>query len=117
MNFKEHDRFSNEFKKMVKKWPSLKQDIEVAKRIIKAVYTSDDNFRKNFFASPNATVLHKLNKDEEIAKIRLDCKSLNKKILRLVFLRQGETIVFIEVFSKNNKGREDQRRLRPYLQV
>ncbi len=120
MTFEEHSGFAKKFKQFRKKWASLDSDLLIAKKVISTLYSgsdglSADELRQAFFAGPNATILHRPRVGCEIAKMRLDCKSLNKKTLRLVFCRCDKKIVLIEVFSKSDKHREDQRRLRPYL--
>ena len=120
MTFEEHESFVKDFKRFRKKWASLDTDLLIAKKVISTLYggsdgLSSDELRQAFFAGPNAAILHRPRIGCEIVKMRLDCKALNKKILRLVFCRHDNKIILIEIFSKSDKPREDQRRLRPYL--
>ena len=120
MTFEEHGGFAREFKQFRKRWASLDSDLLIANKVISTLYSgsgglSADELRQAFFAEPNAAILHRPRIGCEIVKMRLDCKSLNKKTLRLVFCRCDKKIILIEIFSKSDKPREDQRRLRPYL--
>lgn len=120
MTFEEHSSFAKELKQFRKKWASLNSDLLIAKKVISTLYSGSDGLDSNalrqaFFAGPNATILHIPRIGCEVVKMRLDCKTLNKKTLRLVFCYCDNKIILIEIFSKSDKPREDQRRLRPYL--
>ena len=94
MNFEQTDEFKKELKAFSKKWRSL-----------------------SFFANKKAAVIKITLQDAEAVKIRLDCRSLgNKSILRVIYIRNRHTITFVELYSKNEKAREDSKRLQSYLE-
>ena len=126
MNFSTSSEFDRELKRFSKSWPSLKADFNPVYKTLPLLYTIQDNEtdfdlrlrRRNFFNNKRATLLHTIESGAEVAKMRLDCKSLgNKDVLRLVFvyIKKGETIEFIELYSKTEKSREDQQRIKSYL--
>ena len=119
MNFKEHSSFQKEFKRFKKKYPSLTQDLALAKQTISTIYQeSAEKIRQDFFAGVNATILHKPTANCEIVKMRLACRTLKtQRILRLVFCHLDDQVILLEIFAKNNKAREDQRRIKPYIKL
>lgn len=123
MNFDRTDEFTKDIKKLSKKWRSLEGDIEYLEPRLEKLYLGDDpdtinNLREAFFNGKRATILHSLENGNEIVKMRLDVASLgsNDKV-RIVFVavRRANTITFIELYSKNEKDREDQSRIKRYL--
>ena len=126
MNYSTSSEFDRELKTLSKKWRSLPNDFKPVKKSLPLLYTiqpdeTDENLRMRrdqFFNNKRATILHTTKDGIEIVKMRLDCASLgNKDMLRLVFvyIMQGDTITFIELYSKNDKQREDQVRIKKYL--
>ena len=126
MNYSTSSEFDRELKTLSKKWRSLPNDFKSVKKSLPLLYTiqpdeTDENLRMRrdqFFNNKRATILHTTKDGIEIVKMRLDCASLgNKDMLRLVFvyIMQGDTITFIELYSKNDKQREDQVRIKKYL--
>ncbi|MCL2869924.1 hypothetical protein FWF48_03940 [Candidatus Saccharibacteria bacterium] len=122
MNYDEDSEFSKEFKRFAKKWRSLPNDIKDAKLLIEKMYTPQDKvnikeYKKSLFNSKRATILH--NSDTcEVVKMRLDCAALgNKELLRLifVFVCTENGVTFIELYAKNDKSREDEKRIRKYI--
>jgi hypothetical protein len=121
MNFDEGSEFAKEFKGFAKKWRSLKADFDDAKLTIEKLYTPQkdvkiNEFRESFFSGKRATVLH-TSDTCEVVKMRLRCSSLgNKELLRLifVFVRTADGVTFIELYAKNEKSREDEKRIREY---
>jgi hypothetical protein len=107
-----------------KKWRSLPNDLADAELQITSLYTpinGDDKlleYRAAFFNGRRATILKSLDDGTEVVKMRLDCESLqgNDK-LRLVFVavRRKNSVLFIELYAKNEKTREDQKRIAHYL--
>jgi hypothetical protein len=122
MNYDECSEFSKELKQFTKKWPSLPKDLEKAKDAIETLYVPNDEFdidelRQLFFGGKRAAILH-TSEDCEIVKMRLDCASLGKKeLLRLIFVfsRATRAVTFIELYAKNEKSREDEKRIRKYI--
>jgi len=126
MNYSTSSEFDRELKALSKKWRSLSNDFKPVKKSLPLLYTiqpdeTEENLRMRrdqFFNNKRATILHATQDGIEIVKMRLDCASLgNKDILRLVFVyvKYGETIEFIELYSKNDKQREDQSRIKKYI--
>lgn len=107
MNFKEIDIFSKEFKKMLKKYSTLEQDL--------------DNFKNNvgevdLCGNKNFVVLIRKSK-LSIVKARFFCRYLKRRSLRIIYSydNQNNLIEFIELYSKSEKSREDQERIKNYL--
>jgi hypothetical protein len=125
VDFRQTPEFKKDLKTLKKRWRSLENDIEIAKKVIVPLYVqtnprdviSVENYREKFFARKGNTVL-KVIDGGEIVKIRIDCASLgNKNAVRLVFVYRkiGSAIDLLELYSKTDKGREDRGRLKKYL--
>jgi hypothetical protein len=122
MNFNHTPEFTRDLKKLAKKWRSLPDDLQRAQLIIRRLYVdapdvNRNELRKAFFNNKQATIL---TSDEsfEVVKMRLDCASAgSRNMLRLVFVYVcvGDEVTFVELFSKNDKNREDAHRYRPYI--
>lgn len=123
MNFSEAPEFKKEVKKLAKRWRSIPEDIEAVKMYILPLYeqlTADvdvTEYRREFFAGRKAAIL-KTNDSAEVIKMRLDVASIgrNDKV-RIIFvaIRTTETITFIELYAKNDKDREDEKRIKKYI--
>jgi len=123
MNFSETPEFKKEVKKLAKRWRSIPEDIEAVKMYILPLYeqlTADvdvTEYRREFFAGRKAAIL-KTNDSAEVIKMRLDVASIgrNDKV-RIIFvaIRTTETITFIELYAKNDKDREDEKRIKKYI--
>ena len=124
MNFSFAPEFEKELKQLSKRWRSLPDDIEYAKPRIGKLYTGDSlyemyEFRNAFFNGKRATILNKIGEDVEVVKMRLDVESLGSSDkVRIIFvaIRSNDEIKFIELFAKNEKSREDQKRIKKYLE-
>jgi len=126
MNYSTSSEFDRELKTLSKKWRSLPKDLITVKKTLPLLYIiqpdeTEESLRlrrDQFFNNKRATIIRTTKDGIEIVKMRLDCASLNNKdILRLIFVfaNYGETIEFIELYSKNDKQREDQSRIKKYL--
>ena len=123
MNFNEAPEFQKDVKRLTKKWRSIPNDIEAAKKYIEPLYKikADDvevgEYRRDFFNGKNAAIL-KENDSTEVIKMRLDVADLgrNDKV-RIVFvtMKNDDGITFIELFAKNDKDREDEKRIKKYF--
>ncbi len=109
MNYKSTQEFSKDFKKLFKKYKTLKQDL--------------DNFKGRFpeidlFGNKNFAIFYD-NGRTKIIKARFFCRYLKGKTLRIIFAYySNEKIVeFIEIYFKGNKEREDQDRIKEYLKT
>lgn len=107
MNFKMTDSFSKEFERLKRKFLSLSQDLEELKEILQL---RPEGFGQNF------TVLHRSDR-AIIVKNRLLCRYLRRRSLRIVYAYQKQqiTFVFIDIYSKSDREREDQQLIRDFL--
>lgn len=121
MNFSESSEFFKDIKTLKKRVPTLVSDLDRAKVRIKSLYVAGDDmveadlteFRKQFFSGKVATILSGSTSEKEIVKMRLDTDTPQyKNKLRLVVMvtRKQNNVIFIEIYSKNDKSREDSRR-------
>lgn len=120
MNYSRVPEFEKDVKALKKRVRSLEGDLERAKHLIEALYGRHDaeqtEFKKRFLAGKKATILTKTGA-VEVVKMRLDTDTDSYRgKLRLVFVVAVDRaeVSFIELYSKNDKPREDQRRLRRY---
>ena len=120
MNYSRVPEFEKDAKALKKRVRSLEGDLERAKHLIEALYGRPDaeqaEFKKRFLAGKKATILTKTGA-VEVVKMRLDTDTDSYRgKLRLVFAVAVDRaeVSFIELYSKNDKPREDQRRLRRY---
>lgn len=98
------DKFQKDLKRLLKKYKTLKDDLEVLKKAIKAGPTGD--------GSKHWKILRQ--KDNKfILKTRMMCRTLKGSELRLIYFYDGDTIetVFIELYYKGDKDREDEKRI------
>lgn len=121
MNFDQTPEFQKEFKKLLKKYPSLDKDLEAFLKVITVLYTGSKAesalFKQAFFDGKRATHLtYSTNNKAEVVKARLDCAYLNSNKLRVVYIFQEGHVLLIELFAKNVKPREDGSRIKRYLQ-
>ena len=119
MNFDQTPEFQKDLKRLSKKWRSLPQDIEDAQLLITDVYADNEQqelVRQKFFDGKRATKL--VPGDVEVVKMRLDVAALgtNNKV-RVVFVAiiAKSSVVFVELFAKNEKEREDPKRYKDYI--
>lgn len=120
MNYSRVPEFKKDAKALKKRVRSLEGDLERAKHLIEVLYGRHDaeqtEFKKRFLAGKKATILTKTGA-VEVVKMRLDTDTDSYRgKLRLVFAVAVDRaeVSFIELYSKNDKPREDQRRLRRY---
>lgn len=117
LNFEYTPEFEKDLKILKKRWRSLPADVTSVETALAVVYSGDDEIYRQFFAGGRATVITKT-ADSEVVKMRIDCKSLgNDKKTRLIFIaiRTGSSVKFIELYSKSDKDREDQSRIKKIL--
>jgi len=107
MNFEETGEFAKDFKKLFKKYRSLEEDLKMfQKNVIYIDITCNRKF----------AVLHK-NENLIVIKARFFCKYLKGKTLRIVYAyyEMEKKIVFIQLFFKGDKEKEDSGRIKKYL--
>lgn len=120
MIFEQTGEFAKELKSFSKKWRSLPGDLEALQKVLATLYLGGDGLpperiRETFFASKRAAVLQIVNQDKEVVKVRLDCRDLNKDMLRVTYIQNGKNILLVELYAKNQKVREDIVRIKKYL--
>lgn len=114
MNFDQTPEFAKELKAFAKKYRSLATDLRKFQILISS---SEELERLHFFEGSMATKLS-TGDDYEVIKARLDCESLgNKQMLRVVYIRRfaSHSVLFVELFARNVKSREDDKRIKNYL--
>lgn len=126
MNFDETIEFRKDVKTLKKRVPTLRDDLKRAKIRIESLYVLGDDmseadlteFRAQFFSGKIATILPGSTNDIEIVKVRLDSDTDQfRSKLRLVFtaIRTKNEILFVELYLKNDKSREDISRIKKYI--
>ncbi len=122
MNFDESPEFKKDVKALRKKVRTLKSDLKPVYALIEQLYVPGGGeelkkYRSLFFDGKRATILHQ-SQTHEVIKMRLDTetRSMSSK-LRLVFVAviSDSSVIFIELYAKNVKSREDQQRIQKYL--
>jgi hypothetical protein len=123
MNFEQSPEFKRELKSLKKRWRTLEADLERAKPAIESLYIPVESvdinlYRKQFFDSKKAAIVVSAENGVEAVKIRLDTDAPGSQgKVRLVFVavRIKNQIILIELFSKNDKEREDMLRINEYI--
>lgn len=121
MNFDRTPEFNKDLKRLSKKWRSLPNDLRDAELTITDVYTDSElqeTFVQKFFDGKRATKIV-VTESCEVVKMRLDVQSLgNSQKVRVVFVavKTENEIIFVELYAKNDKEREDPKRYSWYLQ-
>lgn len=122
MIFSETPEFTKDVKRLSKKWRSIPDDINAAKKYITPLYVSQADdvevgvYRYDFFNGKRAAIITTDN--AEVIKMRLDIANLgsdNKVRIIFVAMKTENSIQFIEMYAKNDKEREDQKRIKKYL--
>lgn len=108
MKIIEGDEFQKELKKFLKKYRTLESDLAVAKLAITAEPTGDGTKHWNIL---------KQSGEVYIIKMRMMCRAVRGSDFRLIYKYDGINIevVFIEIYYKGNKSREDIARYERYL--
>jgi hypothetical protein len=119
MNFNQAPEFAKEQKKLSKKWRRLPKDLLVLQAAIVTLYKGVNglpvtHIREAFFSTKKGAVLTVLSGDSEVVKVRLDSRDLDSDKLRVTYIQSGDNILFVELFAKNEKFRENQERITKY---
>lgn len=122
MNFEQTAEFQKDLKRLSKKWRSLPNDIADAQKGLELLYVHRvgidiKRLRDAFFGTNKATLLSQSD-DLEVVKMRLDVADLGRSDkARIIFVavKAENTITFIELYAKNEKPREDSKRINKYL--
>ncbi len=120
MNFDQTPEFAKELKKLSKKWRRLPEDLAVLQSAIITLYIGAKglpatHIREAFFSTKKGAVLTVLGPSSEVVKVRFDSQDLNSNKLRVVYIQKGENVLFVELFAKNEKPRENQERISKYI--
>jgi len=99
--------FEKEFKRLSKKYPSLRKDLDDLEKVLRIFPTGTG---KNF------AIIHH-SETVKIVKTRLACKSLRNRSMRIIYAYHENkvTFVYIELYFKGNKENEDYERIKRYL--
>lgn len=111
--FEEIDPFKKDFKVLLKKYKTLKDDIEVVKKVLEILPDARPPFS---FRIDNIGIESCVIKVKKIACKSLKGKGVNSG-LRLVYayFKEEDKIVFIEIYHKNDKENEDRDRIINYF--
>jgi hypothetical protein len=117
MKYKETSQFSSELKKLSKKFPSLKSDLETAKQYHIELFHFENLDRQGIFK------IEKVKNDENIQFFKIKkftCKSLkgcgaNSGIrITYAFSPIKKEITFLEIYFKSQKENEDKKRMEEF---
>ena len=122
MNYSHSPEFKKDLKRLSKRWRSLPADIAQAEHDIAPLYDDVNKidieiYRNAFFSGSRATILLQ-DEHAEAVKMRLDVASLgNSQKVRVVFVavKTENEIIFVELYAKNDKDREDPSRFERYV--
>ena len=109
MTFDELDEFTKDLKKLLKKYRSLNEDLDVVKKVLKV----EPNERPRFsFRIDGLGIETCVIKVKKIACKSLKGRGINSG-LRIIYahFEAKQRIVFIELFHKNEKENEDRSRI------
>lgn len=124
MNFSQTPEFQKDVKRLSKKVRTLASDLKAAEQYIAPLYqklapgVDVAEYRRNFFAGKRAAILPGSTDEIEIIKMRLDTTTPQfRQKLRLICVAivENNEVTFVELYSKNEKPREDSLRLRRYI--
>lgn len=125
MNFNDVPEFKKDVKALSKRVRTLRSDIERVLPKLESLYVRPEelndeqwaDYKKNFFDNKRANRLKGCPDGFDVIKLRLDTDTVQyKDKLRLVcvVIVSAEDVKFVEVYSKNDKKREDLARIRRY---
>ncbi len=109
MTFDELDEFKKDLKKLLKKYRSLNEDLDIVKKVLKV----EPNERPPFsFRIDGLGIETCVIKVKKIACKSLKGRGINSG-LRIIYahFEVKQLIVFIELFHKNEKENEDRSRI------
>ncbi len=111
--FSSIDLFKKDFKGLLKKYKTLKDDLEVVKKVLEILPDARPPFS---FRIDNLGIESCVIKVKKIACKSLKGKGVNSG-LRLVYayFKEEDKIVFIEMYHKNEKENEDRDRILQYF--
>lgn len=109
MTFEELDEFKKDLKKLLKKYRSLNDDLEVVKKVLKVEPEQRPPFS---FRIDNLGIETCVIKMKKIACRSLKGRGINSG-LRLIYayFDTEQKIIFVELYHKNEKEKEDRKRI------
>lgn len=109
MTFEELDEFKKDLKKLLKKYRSLNDDLEVVKKVLKVEPEQRPPFS---FRIDNLGIKTCVIKMKKIACRSLKGRGINSG-LRLIYayFDTEQKIIFVELYHKNEKEKEDRKRI------
>lgn len=115
MNFEELPAYEKDLKSLLKKYRTLKEDMEVVKKVLTV---SPDERPPFSFRIDNLGLNDCIIKVKKIACKALKGRGVNSG-LRLIyaFFREEKKIIFFELYHKNDKEMEDRQRIIDYFNV
>ena len=125
MIFNESPEFAKDVKRLQKRWRTIPRDLEAAKQYIVPLYeelskdVSVEVYRSDFFSNKRAAILY-TGDGVEVIKMRLDVTERSAKgKARIIFVavKAKGMITFIELYTKNDKEREDRARINKYTKM
>ena len=98
------DQFKKDFKKLLKRYKTLDEDFNFFKKIIKKEPLGNGSKHWNILVEKDETFY--------VLKSRMSCRTINRGSLRVIYLfsKEENKILFIEIYSKSDKDREDSKR-------
>lgn len=113
MIFEELDEFNKDVKRLIKKYRTLHDDLEVVRKVLTVIPDERPPFS---FRIDNLGIQTCIIKVKKIACKALQGRGVNSR-LRLVYAYKPneQRIIFIELYHKNDKGSEDRNRISQYV--
>ncbi|MBU2082378.1 hypothetical protein KKH14_03085 [Patescibacteria group bacterium] len=118
MNYRETAEFSRDFKRLIRKFPSLSEDLEVVKQYYIELFHCKKIDRHGIFKIENA------GNDENLQFFKIKkfaCKALKGRGvmsgIRVIYAYHVaiSKVEFIEIYFKSDKENENQERIKEYL--
>lgn len=117
INYKQTEDFEKDLKRLIKKFPTLVEDIEIAKVFAIELFHLKNTDKRAIFPIPNFC-----NEELKICKLKkFACKALKgrgiKSGIRITyaFYVKTNSVDFIEIYFKGEKEMEDKERIKEYL--
>lgn len=109
MTFDELPEFKSDLKSLLKKYRTLNEDLEVVKKVLAILPDERPPFS---FRLDNLGIQTCIIKVKKIACKALKGRGVNSG-LRLIYayFKEEQRIIFIELYHKNDKDKEDKRRI------
>ena len=115
--YKQTDRFERDLKRLLKKFPTLLEDIEIAKVFAIELFHLKNTDKQAIFLIPNFCT-----KELKICKLKkFACKALKgrgvRSGIRIIYAYHilTNTVNFIEMYFKGESENEDTNRIKQYM--